>query len=119
MHSMLISPGGVHAEAVCATHDLAHQGIACRGLWAVPGLSHWVGCMQRMVCSACLCVSWVVCMQSLTPAEVRAEKRALVLRKAAEEEKRKSDLWASVRRLLKSPSFQVGRTLTCALPMAA
>ena len=48
------------------------------------------------------------CVQSLTPAEVRAEKRALVLRKAAEEEKRKSDLWASVRRLLKSPSFQVG-----------
>ena len=67
----------------------------------------------------CVPVSWVVCMQSLTPAEVRAEKRALVLRKAAEEEKRKSDLWASVRRLLKSPSFQVGRTLTCALPMAA
>ncbi len=49
-----------------------------------------------------------VCMQSLTPAEVRAEKRAAALRKAAEEEKRKSDLWASVRRLLKSPGFQVG-----------
>lgn len=48
-------------------------------------------------------------MQSLTPAEVRAEKRALALRKAADEEKRKSDLWASVRRLLKSPGFQVGR----------
>ncbi|CAL5225376.1 g8181 [Coccomyxa viridis] len=44
--------------------------------------------------------------RSLTPAEVRAEKRALALRKAAEEEKRKSDLWASVRRLLKSPGFQ-------------
>ena len=48
-------------------------------------------------------------MQSLTPAEVRAEKRALALRKAEAEEKRKSDLWASVRRLLKSPGFQVGR----------
>ena len=47
-------------------------------------------------------------MQSLTPAEVRAEKRALALRKAADDEKRKSDLWASVRRLLKSPGFQVG-----------
>ena len=45
--------------------------------------------------------------QSLTPAEVRAEKRALALQKAEAEEKRKSDLWASVRRLLKSPSFQV------------
>ena len=50
-----------------------------------------------------------VFVQSLTPAEVRAEKRAVALRKAAEEEKRKSDLWASVRRLLKSPGFQVGR----------
>ena len=46
-------------------------------------------------------------LQSLTPAEVRAEKRALALQKAEAEEKRKSDLWASVRRLLKSPSFQV------------
>ncbi|CAK0735377.1 hypothetical protein CVIRNUC_000571 [Coccomyxa viridis] len=44
--------------------------------------------------------------RSLTPAEVRAEKRALALQKAEAEEKRKSDLWASVRRLLKSPSFQ-------------
>lgn len=47
-------------------------------------------------------------MQSLTPAEVRAEKRALALKRAELEEKRKSDLWASVRRLLKSRSFQVG-----------
>ena len=45
--------------------------------------------------------------QSLTLAEVRAEKRALALRKAEAEEKRKSDVWASVQRLLKSPGFQV------------
>ena len=54
-------------------------------------------------------------MQSLTPAEVRAEKRALALLKAEEEVKRKSDLWASVRRLLKSPSFQVGGWCMCIL----
>ncbi len=45
--------------------------------------------------------------QSLTPAEVRVKKRALALRQAEAEEKRKSDLWASVQRLLKSPGFQV------------
>ena len=54
--------------------------------------------------------------QSLTPAEVRAEKRALALREAEAEEKRKSDLWASVQRLLKSPGFQV-RSRSACLPL--
>lgn len=45
--------------------------------------------------------------QTLTATEARAERKAALLKKAEEEEKRNSDMWASVRRLVKSPSFQV------------
>jgi hypothetical protein len=44
--------------------------------------------------------------QTLTAAEARAERKAALLKKAVEEEKRNSDIWASVRKLVKSPAFQ-------------
>lgn len=45
--------------------------------------------------------------QTLTAAQARAERKAAALKKAEEEEKRNSDMWASVRKLVKLPSFQV------------
>lgn len=45
--------------------------------------------------------------QTLTAAQARAERKAALLKKAEEEDKRNSDMWASVRELVKLPSFQV------------
>ncbi len=53
----------------------------------------------------------VWCVQTLTAAEARAERKAALLIKAQEEEKRNSDMWASVRKLVKSPAFQASPAL--------
>jgi len=49
---------------------------------------------------------WIV-VQTLTAAQARAERKAALAQAAAEEEKRNSDMWASVRKLVRLPSFQV------------
>ena len=96
-------------SSACARHragsslEIFAQCVPLRSPFVIQQKDKWVSTEDDLF-------SWAhvkFALQSLTPAEVRAEKRALALQKAEAEEKRKSDLWASVRRLLKSPSFQV------------
>jgi Flp pilus assembly protein TadB len=49
-------------------------------------------------------------VQALSAAEARAQRKAAALLRAQEEEKRNSDMWASVRKLVKSPAFQARLT---------